>query len=101
MFMMTLVYLKLRNPGNQPKQFVFFFIDWLIDWCLMSTLASFQLYHGMNKFYVILDSFFPPINCTIKYIPMYLDIDVQTLSETHNATPATTNTIPMYVSEID
>jgi hypothetical protein len=27
-----------------------YFIDWLIDWYLMPTLAIFQLYHGMNKF---------------------------------------------------
>ena len=28
-------------------------LDWfcLIDWCLMPTLAIFQLYRGMNKFY--------------------------------------------------
>jgi hypothetical protein len=25
---------------------------WLIDWCLMPTLAIFQLYRGMNKFHV-------------------------------------------------
>jgi hypothetical protein len=24
-----------------------FFIDWLIDWCLMQTLAVFQLYRGV------------------------------------------------------
>ena len=29
------------------------YIDWLIDWCLMP--AIFQLYRGMNKFYVKLD----------------------------------------------
>jgi hypothetical protein len=27
-------------------------IDWLIDWCLMPTLTVFQLYCGVNKFYV-------------------------------------------------
>ena len=25
--------------------------DWLIDWCLMSTLVIFQLYRGVNKIY--------------------------------------------------
>jgi len=24
--------------------------SWLIDWCLMPTLAVFQLYRGMNKY---------------------------------------------------
>ena len=28
-------------------------IDWLIDWCLTPTLAIFQLYRGVNKFYLI------------------------------------------------
>ena len=27
-------------------------IDWLIDWCLTPTLAIFQLYRGVNKFYI-------------------------------------------------
>jgi len=27
----------------------------LIDWCLTPTLAIFQLYRGVNKFYVNLD----------------------------------------------
>ena len=27
-------------------------IDWLIDWCLTPTLAIFQLYRGVNKFYL-------------------------------------------------
>ena len=25
----------------------------MIDWCLMPTLAIFQLYHGVNKFYLL------------------------------------------------
>jgi len=28
----------------------------LIDWCLTPTLAIFQLYRGVNKFYVSLDT---------------------------------------------
>ena len=29
-------------------------INWLIDWCLTPTLAVFQLYRGVNKFYYLL-----------------------------------------------
>ena len=32
------------------------FNDWLIACCLTPTLAIFQLYHGLNKFYVNLDT---------------------------------------------
>jgi hypothetical protein len=28
------------------------YLNLLIDWCLMSTLAVVQLYCGMNKFYI-------------------------------------------------
>ena len=32
-------------------------IDWLIDWCLTPTLAVFQLYSGVDKYYINLDTY--------------------------------------------
>ena len=32
-------------------------IDWLIDWCLAPTLAVFQLYRGVNEYYINLDTY--------------------------------------------
>ena len=34
-----------------------YMIDWLIGWCLMSTLAIFQLYRGVTKFIINLDTY--------------------------------------------
>ena len=31
-------------------------VSWMIDWCLVPTLAVFQLYIGINKFYINLSA---------------------------------------------
>ena len=33
------------------------YINWLIDWWFMTTLAIFQLYRGVNKFIINLDTY--------------------------------------------
>ena len=38
----------LKKNAHKTDKYM---IDWLIDWCFMPTLAIFQLYRGVIKFY--------------------------------------------------
>jgi hypothetical protein len=51
--------MKIQQPCDHDRDKLFLklkeqitLIDCLIDWCLTSTLEVFQLYRGVNKFYI-------------------------------------------------
>ena len=50
---MFLVLTTLKIKYISLTEMVFnWLIDWLIDWCLTQSLATFQLYRGVNKCYI-------------------------------------------------
>ena len=46
-------YIYIQDDFIYAKLFISLFTLSLIDWCLTPTLAVFQLYHGVNKFYLL------------------------------------------------
>ena len=59
----------------------------LIDWCLMPTLAVFQLYHGMYTQFYSLTDYIPSPTCKVIWLPFSSsvnDVTAPNLSCTHS-----------------